>query len=149
MKGTDDCMNIGNTIPSVNYSRNYFIPVNTRVTIIDDGTDNVIVFKYNKKSFAIDDRKRGYTGLSEYELRKRMFSATQVDLSKFTDKERYHIKKGQVYLNMSKEAILLSRGYPPIHRTPSLDSNIWRYWEGRFNSRNYIFKDTVLVQIDD
>jgi hypothetical protein len=143
-----DCKYIGNTIFAVNYSRHHFIPINTAVTIIDEGTDDVIAFKYNGINYAIKNKK-GYTGLSERGLRKRMFSATKVDLSKFTSKERAYIKEGQIGLDMSKEAVLLSRGYPPIHRTPNLKSNIWRYWEGRFNSRNYIFENNILVQIDE
>jgi len=145
----DECIEQGKSIPSVNYSRDHFIPVNTHVTIIDENRDNIIAFKYNKQNFVIDDRRRGYTGLSEYELRKKLFSTTKVDLSKFRKKEQSYIKEGEVHLNMSKEAIILSRGYPPIHRTPSLKSNVWRYWEGRFNSRNYIFENNRLVRIDD
>ena len=146
----DECNEIyaERTIPSVNYSRFNFIPVNAMVTIIDENTDGIIVFEYEGKIAAISNRK-GYTGLSENGLRKRMFAETPVDLSSFTDIERTSIMKGSVELNMSKEAIILSRGYPPVHRTPSLDGNVWRYWEGRFNSRNYVFKDNLLIRIDD
>jgi len=148
LKDEGEYINVDRTIPSVNYSRFEFIPVNTMVTIIDEITDNAIVFEYEGKK-AVLFNKKGYTGLSENGLRQRMFSEIPVDLTKFTDNERRNIKQGEVALKMSKEAIILSRGYPPIHRTSNLDKNVWRYWEGRFNSRNYIFEKNILIRIDE
>jgi len=30
--------------------------------------------------------------------------------------------------------VLMSLGYPPVHRTPSLDAPQWTYWENRWVS---------------
>ena len=118
------------------------------VTIIDEVTDNAILFEYDGEN-AVLFNKKGYTGLSENELRARMFAETPVNLDDFTENERMNIKKGKVELKMSKEAIILSRGYPPKHRTPNLKKDIWRYWEGRFNSTNLIFENNILIRMDD
>ncbi|MFT5835716.1 MAG: hypothetical protein ACI9RG_000609 [Sulfurimonas sp.] len=143
----DDTITIDKKIPSVNYSRDVFIPVNTAVTIIDNHNIGII-FEHEEKSIVLFNKK-AYTGLNQDNLLKRMFSPTPVDLSSFTDVEQILIKQGAVELNMSKEALILSRGYPPIHRTPSLKGNTWRYWEARFNSRNYIFKDNKLIKLQN
>ena len=33
---------------------------------------------------------------------------------------------------MNREQVLMSLGYPPAHRTPSLDGPTWTYWANRF-----------------
>lgn len=38
------------------------------------------------------------------------------------------IKKGIVIEGMSKDAVIVSYGYPPEHKTPSLENNEWFYW---------------------
>jgi hypothetical protein len=38
------------------------------------------------------------------------------------------IKEGTVVPGMSKRAVLIAYGYPPEHRTRSLDSDAWTYW---------------------
>ena len=136
------------SIPAVNYSRDVFIPVNTLVTIVDNSTYDTITFKLQNKIIALVNKK-AYTGLSTADFVKKMFTPTPVDLSGFTESEQKFIAKGEVELYMSKEAVIVSRGYPPIHRTPNLEDNTWRYWEARFNSRNYIFDDNKLIRLQD
>jgi hypothetical protein len=35
---------------------------------------------------------------------------------------------------MTRDQVLMSLGYPPAHRTPSLDSPQWTYWQNRWQS---------------
>jgi hypothetical protein len=42
---------------------------------------------------------------------------------------------------MTKQDVIASVGYPPAHKTPSLDGNEWRYWENRFGTILVTFKD--------
>ena len=56
-----------------------------------------------------------------------------------TETEIEAIKKGIVLNGMSKEAVLICYGYPPEHRTRSLESNIWVYWKNKFTSFDVCF----------
>jgi len=49
-----------------------------------------------------------------------------------TETEIEGIKKGIVLNGMRKEAVLICYGYPPEHRTRSLESNVWVYWKNKF-----------------
>jgi hypothetical protein len=49
-----------------------------------------------------------------------------------TETEINAIKKGKIVDGMSKEAVLVSWGYPPERVTRSLDKDVWVYW---INSR--------------
>ena len=42
-------------------------------------------------------------------------------------------------VGMPKNAVLISYGYPPEHATPSLDTNVWRYWVNKMKSKNICF----------
>ena len=56
-----------------------------------------------------------------------------------TETEIEGIKKGIVLNGMSKEAVLVCYGYPPEHRTQSLDSNVWVYWKNKLTSFDVCF----------
>ncbi|HLK12186.1 MAG TPA: outer membrane protein assembly factor BamE [Candidatus Binatia bacterium] len=43
------------------------------------------------------------------------------------------IEAGGVEPGMTKEEVLTSLGYPPAHRTPSLDASDWHYWQNRWH----------------
>jgi hypothetical protein len=38
------------------------------------------------------------------------------------------IKEGRVEQGMTRDQVIMSLGYPPAHRTPSLDAFEWTYW---------------------
>jgi outer membrane protein assembly factor BamE (lipoprotein component of BamABCDE complex) len=42
------------------------------------------------------------------------------------------IEQAQVEPGMTRDEVLMSLGYPPAHRTPSLDSPTWTYWANRW-----------------
>lgn len=56
-----------------------------------------------------------------------------------TETEVDGIKRGIVLNGMSKEAVLVCYGYPPEHRTRSLESNVWVYWKNRLTSFEVCF----------
>jgi hypothetical protein len=45
--------------------------------------------------------------------------------------DQYGIEVGRPYIGMTKQGIVIAMGYPPMHRTPSLAKNTWRYWGAR------------------
>jgi hypothetical protein len=47
------------------------------------------------------------------------------------------IESGRIEPGMSKDQVLMTRGIPPAHRTPSLASPSWTYWNTRW--------DTIIV----
>lgn len=79
----------------------------------------------------------------------RSFGENPVDLSRFSTEEQAAIRAGRVEPGLSKEAVIVARGYPPAHKTPDLESDDWHYWNGRFNSRIYHFKAGKFVDYTD
>ena len=57
------------------------------------------------------------------------------------------VQQGQVYQGMTREGVILAVGYPPPHATPTLDSDVWRYWRNRFDSVEVYFSNGRVVGI--
>ena len=70
-----------------------------------------------------------------------MLGAQPVDLSQFSEDTQSAIRAGQPRRGMTKEEVLIARGFPPSHVTLSLDSDQWRFWQNRWN--------TIIVQFAD
>lgn len=134
----------GVKIYGTNYSRGEFIPVNSEITIkkIKSSTINII---YNQRSMVIVNTKFTQVGINT--LLAKLLGEEKVDLSKFSEKEQKNVLKGKLEIGMSKNAAILARGYPPAHKTPSLELNDWRYWLNRFNTNVYQFKDDKIYNI--
>ena len=75
-----------------------------------------------------------HTGDDVYQAFTKLFAKQALGLSGFNLQERGNIKRGTVAKGMSREAVKVAIGYPPISRTPSLDANEWVYWRSRFKT---------------
>jgi hypothetical protein len=69
----------------------------------------------------------------------RMFSPEPVDLSVFDEEMQSLIRAGTLKEGMTKFQVLLTRGYPPRHQTPTLESDTWIYWSSRFSPQTLVF----------
>ena len=48
---------------------------------------------------------------------------------------------------MSKEAVLMSYGYPPSHMTPSTEGDVWKYWDHKFRAKLIYFRNNRVVEV--
>jgi len=142
-------------IASTNYHRGAMIPVGTKV--------NVLGISGDKITFTTEDQQ-GVTFVL-INMRKHSLVDTQVlftqhfsetdpkaaggEFSKFNNKERDNIEAGTVSEGMSREAVIMSYGYPPKHRTPALTNNIWTYWDARATRRVVSFRNERVSRIEE
>jgi hypothetical protein len=117
---------------TTNYRTGTLVPINTKVRIVSSGSKNIKI-ELAEGGQAIEiENVANYSGQDTSGILGRMFSPAPIDLSRFSDQDRSLILTGQVGVGMSKEAVLLALGYPPSHKTPSLESDAWTYWRNRF-----------------
>ena len=126
-------------INGTNFSRGTFIPINTSVNIVS--IDKKFVFFKLENKIIMTFNVQKYTQLDNKGFFQRQFENTKVDLSNYSKEVKQNILQGRVKEGMSKSAVLLTRGYPPLHMTPALDSNRWQYWEESAHSHYYYFVD--------
>jgi len=125
-----------------NYSRGALIPINSKVTLLK-ATSKAVVFDYNgrKITYLITPQ---HTKADAATIITRLFGKKPVKLSKY--KHAKYIKQNRIVKGMTKDEVLLARGYPPFHRTPSLKSDEWVYWYHRFSSAYVRFNKGKVVE---
>ena len=130
----------GKAVTWVNYNVDAFIPVNTPVEVISAGGWSGLKFKLKESGVTLKlKNKSRHSGLSDEEWAEKHFGEKKVKLNKFSKSERNAIEAGEIKVGMSKDAVIVSRGYPPAHKTPSLKSSSWLYWNTRWNKVQVIF----------
>ncbi len=78
-------------------------------------------------------QKNDIKKLTYKELVARTFTTIPFDefTSGLKQEEIDNIKHGTIQRGMSKKAVLMSWGYPPLHFTRKLDDSRWTYWKMR------------------
>jgi hypothetical protein len=131
------------------YGQN-ILPAGTEVRAVDTKWDsrvnrNMITFKtdVDDKIYNIYFTKNWHPGKTIEDYKKLMFTVKSFEelTEGMSDKEITAIKKGIVLDGMSKNAVLVTYGYPPEHRTGSLLSDRWIYWRNKFTTFAVCFDD--------
>ena len=139
-------------IPSTNYIDGAFLPLGTKIKMLDCGGVQVKFVDINRGQSYTIIFVRKHTTITAEEQFDRYFSKRNVvdtkgDFFKLSPKEQEAVKKGAIFDGMSKKAVLMALGYPPSHKTPDLTSNVWFYWGHRAVFSVY-FMDDVVVKYD-
>lgn len=132
-------------ILGTNYQRGRLIPVNTQIKILGYSS-NAVKFMVEGESIEIQFiNVEKFTRLTMEQLMPKLFDKNKVNLSKFPQKVKKAIELGNVENGMTKEQVLIARGIPPAHVTPSTNSNVWKYWQNRFVTRDVQFENGKVV----
>lgn len=134
---------------TTNYRMGSMIPVNSEVRIVDTSANTI--------TGEVADSGQPFTIINVAEYTKkdikgiydRYFGSSPRDLGGFRAAERDAIEAGEVEEGMSKDAVLVARGYPPAHETASTDMDSWRYWKGRHNTRIVRFEEGRVTSVQD
>ncbi len=69
----------------------------------------------------------------------------KLKLARFPRSVQDAIKDGRVEKGMTREQVVLSLGYPPTHRTPTLSAPTWTYWYNTWVTYQVVFDDAGVV----
>ena len=133
---------------TTNYRKGNLLPVNTEVKFVKADHLNIVVTLPTGQNLKIENIQK-YSGEGIDGIFTRTFATKPVDLSKYTEDEKTAVMSGEVKIGMSKSAVILALGYPPKHKTPSLQLNQWQYWWNRFNTFVVHFENEKVTQIED
>lgn len=120
-------------ITDVNYQVGTLIPFGTRVTITSVRRNAVefqpegfpaitMVLKYGDKQITVDQMIDQWFVTQDPRRLLKKVPAKRVKL----------IEQGIVDTGMSKTEVKIALGIPPAHRTPTLESSQWVYWQNRW-----------------
>lgn len=132
---------------TTNYQRGTFLPVNTEVELLEvtPKAIKVKLLPINTDLLIVNVPK--HTGDDIYQAFNKLFAKNKVNLSRFNSQEQKNIKLGSVAKGMSKQAVQVAIGYPPVIRTPSLEADEWVYWSSRFRTFKVNFQNGKVASI--
>ena len=134
---------------TTNYRKGVLVPVNTEVEFVKASRKRITVRIPSYDVTVHFENEEGYSGEKIDGIFKRTFGKAPVNISGFTEAEQSSIKKGTVAVGMSKDAVVKAMGYPPKHKTPTLNMDQWRYWKNRFDTMLVFFDDGKVTSIQD
>jgi hypothetical protein len=137
------------TYLTTNYRRGASIPVNTPVKLLNISSKAIEVQVDNSNQKLLIKNVEKHTGDYVYRAFDKLFAKKKINLSKFNPLEMSHINSGTVANGMSKAAVIVAIGYPPVTETSSLDNNTWVYWSGRFNRFNVHFNNGKVSKVEN
>ncbi len=123
-------------IYSTNYHVGRVLPIGSRVEMIQVTTESITFSDETGTRYVIHFIPE-YSGNFDSYF-DACFSETSVLESKawksLSETEKKAVEKGRIAVGMSKPAVLMAYGMPPVHETPSTERNTWTYWINRFKT---------------
>jgi hypothetical protein len=120
-------------ISDVNYQVGTLIPFGTQVQVLEVRR-KAIKFQPAGHPPILLLLRYGENVLPMETYAERLFVAEdpRTKLKKVPAKTVKLIEAGGVDPGMTKDQVLMSLGYPPAHRTPSLETGQWSFWQNRW-----------------
>jgi len=138
-----------NKVYSTGYQKGTMLPAGSEITNVKVKRKVVLfIDKHTQTKFKIIFMRKHHPGLGIKEFANRLITTKDfATMTKgFTKADVEAIKAGKIRPGMSKEAVLVSVGYPPEIRTPSTKLDTWVYWRDRFRNYPVTFTNEKVVR---
>lgn len=128
----------------INYKTGTMIPAGTEVSNIKVNKEEILFTTVDdRKKYVVNMNTKFHPGKTTQDYARLMFSEKDFEqlTRDMTETEINGIDEGVITIGMSKKAVIVAYGYPPEHKTPSLNDNVWTYWLNRMKSTVIYFDD--------
>jgi len=124
---------------TTNYARGSVVPINTPVKLISMSGNKLTLKRLDTGQEIKVENEPKYTKKTIAEIASLMLAAEKTPLEKLPDEVAAAVRSGEMRKGMTKELVLMARGYPPAHETPSIEGDRWVYWSSRFVKQTVVF----------
>jgi hypothetical protein len=131
---------------TTNYSRGVLVPINTRVKVVALSGSKFVLKRLDTGQQVKVRNEEKFTRKSMSEIAALLLSAGPTPLEKLPEDVATAVRSGEMRKGMTRELVLMTRGFPPAHETPSLDGGRWVYWSSRFVKQTILFNDGRLAE---
>lgn len=129
---------------TTNYGRGELAPINSKVVLVKmKKGDYTLRFVDGGQEVTIVNEEK-FTNRGIKDIAREMLAEKPTAIDLYGKEMADAIRTGTMRLGMTKTQVLLTRGYPPRHETPSLDGDRWIYWSNRFAKHTLVFTDGIL-----
>ncbi len=124
---------------TTNYSRGALVPINTPVKLVSMSGNKLTLRRTDTGQEIKVENEPKYTKRTIAEIAGIMLAAEKTPLEKLPEEVAAAVRNGEMRKGMTKEIVLMARGYPPAHETASTDNDRWVYWSSRFVKLTVVF----------
>ena len=124
---------------TTNYWRGELVPLNSKAKVVEM-TDKKMVLDINGQYITIKNIAK-HSRKIVAQVAENLLAPDPVLLEgNFV----HDIKFGRLRYGMTKQEVIMARGYPPGHKTTSTESDFWIYWSSRFVTHSLAFENGKL-----
>jgi hypothetical protein len=118
-------------ISDANWSTLPMIPAGSKIKVLSYGSNRAAVEIDGRPMRLGHDYGRSEESLEKFVSKIVVKSNPAAKIDRYPDKVRTAIRESKVLPGMTREQVIISVGYPPTHKTPSLDAPVWNLWASR------------------
>lgn len=134
-------------VSDVNFQRGTLVPFGTRVQILEVRSNSVTFQPEGHPPITWQVRYAKGTPIDQTLERLFLAADPRARLRRVPAKTVKLIEQGAVDVGMTREQVLMALGYPPAHRTPSLDAAQWTYWDDRWTTFEVYFDGDKVARV--
>jgi len=134
------------TYLTTNYGRGELVPINTPVHVVAISFRKIALKRLDTGESLYIENVEKYSRRTIARIATDLLSSVKTPLDRLAPPLVAAIETGEMRKGMTKEQVLMARGYPPGHETPSIDSDRWKYWSSRFITQTIVFTNGRLTQ---
>lgn len=131
---------------TTNYGRGLVVPINTPVKLVSMSGSQLVLKRADTGQEIKVKNEEKYSKKSIKEIAAIMLADEKTPIEQLPEPFLTAIRNGEMRKGMTKELVLMARGYPPAHETPSTDNDRWIYWSSRFVKQTIVFSDGRLSE---
>lgn len=131
-------------VDSVNYQSQRLLPVCSQVEVHDIGDREI---RFTVLSTGEEVTYRIYKGSRQHATQhlSQIIGSQCPDIANMSTQDQSGIAQGQLFPGMSKQGVAIALGYPPDHKTPSLNADRWVYWNSKMGTFDVNFVNGFAV----
>ena len=116
-----------NEYKTTNYGRGNIVPINTPVKLVSMAGSKMTLRRLDNGQEIKVENEDKFTKKSIPEIASILLAAEKTPLEKLPEEVAAAVRNGDMRKGMTRELVLMTRGYPPAHETPSRPSRTrWR-----------------------
>jgi hypothetical protein len=133
-------------ISDANWRNLPMIPAGAAIRIVNYGLNTAVVEIDGKPIKIAHDYGRGQESVESYVRKLVAPDDPRARVASYSPEVREAIFHGVVIPGMTREQVLVAVGYPPTHRTFTLDSKVWNLWAWRHGRYEVHFNSQGTVE---
>jgi len=126
---------------TTNYWRGELVPVNSKIEVVSFDAKKMDILVNGQQVRILNVKKHSQKTMEE--VADNLLSRSPVSVAGKFSKD---VLGGQLRLGMTKAEAIMTRGYPPAHKTYSTEADRWTYWSSRFIQMSILFENNRLTK---